>query len=374
MHNRLYTELSVMSKQQNTDDKSDWVVFIDADGDAQQIQTEKSSSKDEDRKELPTISVDQSSQRKRYMSLIILAGQNAILVLVTRYSRILPGDRYFSTTAVCMQELVKLIASMLMIILYEGGLRGLTAQINNHIINDPWDNLRVSVPAVLYVVQNNLFYIAVSNLPAATFQVLFQTRILTTALFATLIMQQKLSAKKWISLFILTSGIAAVQLEGTVSSEPAAEGNSGNHNAMIGFGAILVMCLTSGFSGVYLEKILKRSEGSLWLRNIQLALFGLILGMGGVLINDGRQIMELGFFYGYNRWTIAVIFNQALGGLIIACVVKYADNILKGFATSMAVIISCLVSVYLFDFQLTPIFLVGAAMVVGSACLYNVSK
>jgi len=38
----------------------------------------------------------------------------------------------------------------------------------------------------------------------------------------------------------------------------------------IGLMAVVVACLTSGFSGVYFEKILKGSKTSLWIRNIQL--------------------------------------------------------------------------------------------------------
>lgn len=42
---------------------------------------------------------------------------------------------------------------------------------------------------------------------------------------------------------------------------------------------------------------------------------------------------------------------QALGGLVIAAVIKYADNILKGFATSLSIILSTLISyLWLQDF------------------------
>jgi len=46
------------------------------------------------------------------------------------------------------------------------------------------------------------------------------------------------------------------------------------------------------------------------------------------------------------------LYSQAFGGLVVAAVVKYADNILKGFATSVSIIVSSLVSFYfLGDFQ-----------------------
>ena len=39
---------------------------------------------------------------------------------------------------------------------------------------------------------------------------------------------------------------------------------------LIGFGAVLMSTLTSGFAGVYFEKILKTGPTSVWIRNIQL--------------------------------------------------------------------------------------------------------
>lgn len=49
-----------------------------------------------------------------------------------------------------------------------------------------------------------------------------------------------------------------------------------------------------------------------------------------------------------------VLRSQAFGGLVVAAVVKYADNILKGFATSVSIVVSSLVSFYfLGDFKPT---------------------
>ena len=45
---------------------------------------------------------------------------------------------------------------------------------------------------------------------------------------------------------------------------------------------------------------------------------------------------------------------QSINGLIIGAVVKYADNILKGFATSISIVVSSVISYYILqDFNPT---------------------
>lgn len=39
---------------------------------------------------------------------------------------------------------------------------------------------------------------------------------------------------------------------------------------LMGLLAVLVACFSSGFAGVYFEKILKESKQNVWVRNIQL--------------------------------------------------------------------------------------------------------
>ncbi len=77
--------------------------------------------------------------------------------------------------------------------------------------------------------------------------------------------------------------------------------------------------------------------------------FGTIIGLFGVYTTDYTKVTEDGFFQGYNTIVWIVIALQALGGLVIAAVIKYADNILKGFATSLSIILSSVVSYYLLE-------------------------
>jgi hypothetical protein len=50
--------------------------------------------------------------------------------------------------------------------------------------------------------------------------------------------------------------------------------------------------------------------------------FPLNILMDIVILVDGRSIAEYGFFQGYNIWTFGAISCQAVGGLIVAVVVK----------------------------------------------------
>lgn len=141
---------------------------------------------------------------------------------------------------------------------------------------------------------------------------------------------------------------------------------------MIGLGSIILACFLSGLAGVYFEMVLKRSSTSLWVRNIQLSTASLSIALLGSFIWDGPAILEHGFFQGYDLVVLTTILLQAGGGLIVAVVIKYADNILKGFATSLSAILSTVVSVFFFDFNITIYFLEGAALVFIAVYLYSV--
>jgi hypothetical protein len=66
-----------------------------------------------------------------------------------------------------------------------------------------------------------------------------------------------------------------------------------------------------------------------------------------------------------------VVLNQAFGGLVVASCIKYADNIMKNFASSGAIVLGGAASVFFFNFQMTPQFAVGAGIVVASMLVYD---
>ena len=260
------------------------------------------------------------------------------------------------------------------VIFYQKGstFTGLATELRRDVLESPLEVLKLCVPSLLYTIQNNLLYLALTNLDAATYQVLYQLKILTTAVFSAVLLKRQFSPLKWLSLVILTVGVAFVQTSGSGDAHhaAAAEDKSANMRAA-GLVAVLCATCTSGFAGIYFEKILKGSSTTLWARNIQMGLPSVIIAYITVYFQDSAQVAKMGFFSGYTPMVWTVVTVQACGGLIVAVVVKYADNVLKVFATSFSIIVSCIVSAVLFDFRPNLRFLVGTALVMASTVMYG---
>ncbi|KAJ3819108.1 nucleotide-sugar transporter-domain-containing protein [Lentinula raphanica] len=340
----------------------------------------------------------------KYISLVTLAVQNAALSIVMHYSRVStpPSLAYSPASAVLLNELLK------------GSISFIIALANTREVADiswrrmslwqiirslpypgstPFWNLcgeifspdcwKLSIPAILYVVQNSLQFVAISNLPVASFQVTYQMKILTTAAFSVALLRKKLSTTKWLSLFFLAIGVGIVQIQTSTVSAPKNQSVGSAHDSaplhihvmspLKGFGAVTAACFTSGLAGVYFEMVLKNSKVDLWVRNVQLSLFSLIPALLPILYTSTPS--SGGFFHGllknFGMWAWATVSIQVFGGLITAIVIKYSDNILKGFATSLSIVLSFLASVILFDFRITPSFVIGASTVLCATWMYN---
>lgn len=167
---------------------------------------------------------------------------------------------------------------------------------------------------------------------------------------------------------MLTIGVSIVQISG---SRDSSFSDAEKNNRFVGLVAVLCAACTSGFSGVYFEKILKGSQTSLWLRNVQMGLPSVGIALITVFAKDWPAVSQQGFLGGYTALVWTVVTVQAVGGLIVAVVVKYADNVLKVFATSFSIVISCVLSAIFFDFHASFAFVVGASFVVVATGLYS---
>ena len=109
----------------------------------------------------------------KYLSLLLLIAQNTSLVLIMRYSRTEHGEKvYLASTAVFLTEILKFTICML-VVSYNSGFDFFTIAdtLHTEIISKAHETVKLSIPSILYTIQNNLLFVALSHLDAATFQV-----------------------------------------------------------------------------------------------------------------------------------------------------------------------------------------------------------
>ncbi|VDK23915.1 unnamed protein product [Anisakis simplex] len=86
-----------------------------------------------------------------------------------RAARYRQEKEMFSTTVnVFMMEVIKLSVCVTVIIALEKSLHKFMVQFKAAIWDNPMETAKICVPAVIYTFQNNLYYIALSHLEAAT--------------------------------------------------------------------------------------------------------------------------------------------------------------------------------------------------------------
>lgn len=302
--------------------------------------------------------------------LVLLAVQNCSKNLLMRH---VMKDRpdFLTSAAVLGCEATKLTLSVLYILIID---RGSLESIYQFLKDDFRNMLLLSVPAGAYNLQMSLEYVALANLNAAVFSVLVQTKLLATATFSSLILKTKLKVVQIISLLLLTVGVMLINIDNIGTTAEDAK-----NVAMKGIIATLGIALSSGFASVYTEKVIKaqrsktitRQNYSLAYLQVQLALASMIIIGLWAVATDYKKIMEFGLWHNFTPGAYFSIFNSAIGGLTVAAVLKYADSVLKGYATAMSVVLTGVASMILFDTTLNAVYALGIINVVCAVLLYN---
>lgn len=85
-------------------------------------------------------------------------------------------------------------------------------------------------------------------------------------------------------------------------------------------------------------RVPRRAQVSIWIRNVQLGLFS-IPQSAALCLADRAAVTSAGIgalFAGFSPAVWSVVGLKAFGGLLVAAVVKYADNILKTYVAALS--------------------------------------
>ncbi|GFH53975.1 hypothetical protein CTEN210_10451 [Chaetoceros tenuissimus] len=305
--------------------------------------------------------------------LALLAFQNSFKNILMRVVMKDHGG-FLLSTAITMVELLKLLFSVGYIVLIQ---ERNPFSVITYIKNDWRNTLLLCVPATAYSFQMSMEYVAMANIDPSTFSVLVQMKMLTTALFFRTILKKRLMKKQFMSLIILTVGVMLCSMKtGTEKDEK----DSGNKS--LGIAATLGIACSSGFASVYTEKVIKtarkntsfnKEDYGLAYMQAQLAIVSLVVLGLYAFTKDFKEITQNGFFHNYDIAAFCSSLNSAVGGLIVAAVLKFANSVLKGYATAVSVVLTTIASNIMFGTQMSLFFVMGSVNCCMAVLLYNAS-
>jgi len=288
----------------------------------------------------------------RYFFLVALCLQNSSYTLLRRWSTGILMERVSDSSILIGGEVIKLAVSFFMT--FFGPSFGLN--IGNmpmpdgkvaHFQKIIRTSAKMAVPAFVYYCMNRLSFVALRRIDAGTFTVVAQLKTLTTAAFSYLILGKLFSAIRVRSLIYLVCSVIVISEFAATHSNPGhLKKNVQDENEviswvfMMGLLAVITEVTLSGLISVYYQKVLQDDARNLsaWDRNIQLAIFSIILYF--------PTFHSEGYFAGWSGVTLMVSFLGALGGLLVAFSMKYTDAILKALATSAAIVLTSVLSWY----------------------------
>jgi len=298
---------------------------------------------------------------------LLIVQNTALLLAIQHIHHTRPGSETpLNSVIIILGECIKAVASLVLLWLSSRG-RLKTS------LSDRSGWIITSIPALLYTVQNNLLFLALANLPLLVYQIVYQSKIVTTALFSMFMLGMRFSAYRWMLLAGVMVGVVLVSVDVSRlrAAKPGALNEQSHQNQVLGLLSVAVAAVTSGFAGVLTEKLLKNAKGSLWSRSLQISAYSTVLAGLGCLVVDRQLITAKGVLHGFDALVWCVVALHAIGGLLVATVMKYANNVVKTIATSVSIVLNQLCSWYVYQAPITQLKLLGTALVLIASYLYS---
>mmetsp|Transcript_18194 Transcript_18194/g.25197 ORF Transcript_18194/g.25197 Transcript_18194/m.25197 type:complete len:335 (-) Transcript_18194:319-1323(-) len=227
------------------------------------------------------------------------------------------------------------------------------------------------IPSIIYLFHNNVQFYTMAYVDAATYQILGNLKIVTTGFLFWIALKRYLSRIQWLALLLLMAGATTSQIsgcEGSVLSAPT-----------MGYLLGILSAMLSATAGVYTEFLMKKNNDSLYWQNVQLYAFGSLFNAMRLAFDDFSDGYENGswLYTGLRGWdlvTWCIAINFAFSGLFVSWIMKYADTIVKVYATSSAMLITAILSVWFFGLSPTLQLFLGIVIACISINLYFMPK
>ncbi|CAL9194773.1 unnamed protein product [Musa hybrid cultivar] len=223
------------------------------------------------------------------------------------------------------------------------------------------NNVLLSIPALLYAINNYLKFIMQLYFNPATVKMLSNLKVLVIAVLLKIIMRRHFSIIQWEALALLLIGISVNQLK----LLPEDTNALGLPVAMGAYLYTLMFVTVPSLASVFNEYALKSQfDTSIYLQNLFLYGYGAIfnfIAIVGTAVLKGPSSFDI--LQGHSKSTMFLICNNAAQGILSSFFFKYADTILKKYSSTIATIFTGIASAALFGHTLTINFILGISIV-----------
>eukprot|EP00053_Salpingoeca_punica_P003533 m.43656 g.43656 ORF g.43656 m.43656 type:complete len:380 (+) comp12245_c1_seq2:107-1246(+) len=293
---------------------------------------------------------------------VLFTGSHSVLISLSKDAA---GRIPFQgASVVACQELAKLLICT---VLHMAGGRGqrLPSVAGGHL--QP-AFLLYALPAASYAINNNLAVFLQTQMDPATFQILCNLKIGTTAVMYRLLLGRPMRSQQWWALSLLCAA-AMLSTAGSLAADPRqAASERATHITSLGLFLIIAYCINSGFSGVFTEYIMKKHPAlTVYYQGILLYSFGSVVNVGGFLFSTEEASS---FFEGFGPLVWLIIITQAVNGLIFATIMKHASNILRLFVIAGAMLVATALAWLVLGLRLTWHFWAAALLMVAATAIY----
>jgi len=272
-------------------------------------------------------------------------------------------------------------------------------------------SLRFLLPSVLYAINNNIYYAGLTLVPPPIWLMLCSIRTVVTATIYKFVLRRHITLLQFVGASLIVISIAIAKTpdilqilnrstvdDETVRASLMTDQNDTKHDSndnaddsatvnAIPITAILLALVASCNSvgtAVYTEQLFKNSnKGESFLdQQFWLYSYGAVVTMIvhfvsrptytiPVLIQDLQSTSSTVLII----LVIAVSF-ASLGGIVVAAILKYLDNIVKEYTSSVANILTAVVSSVLFPdkFKFTPFIVMSMTSLLSGIYLYETKK
>ena len=304
------------------------------------------------------------------------------------------GIQFDPAEVVWSQEVLKIVLSLGLFFVQDGGPRQLASDIGHHWSMVCW----YGIPAGLYALGDVLTYVNLRSFDPATLHLLGEMKLVVTAIVHQLFFHRRLNRCHWTALALITLGCiikALDSMELSSDSNSTSNDNGGDNDdendahkqqqqqqmpqpTALNFFLIAVNIALSTVAGVYNEKLLKdKLHLSINLQNMCLYLDGIIFLTLGMLfgLSEAGSIVDAlspsslkSLFSQPTVLSMAVIMSVA--GIVTSRFLKVFDSIRKSVAVALVVVSLPFLSRICFGTPITVKMLVACALVIGGMYLY----